>query len=194
MSTDQDRRPTRARRVGRIALNALMLVVMAGSAVWLVPGSFGYSRYVITGGSMTGAYDKGSVVFEEPVAVDDLEVGDVITYLPPAGSGVTDLVTHRIIRIQPAAGGGALFSTQGDHNADPDPWHFELTDTDQPVVRAGVPYAGWIFIALADRDTRMLLVGVPAALVGLFALAELVGALRDRRRPAGEPASSPVPA
>jgi signal peptidase I len=180
--------------VGRIALNALMLVVMAGSALWLVPGSFGYSRYVITGGSMTGTYDKGSVVFEEPVAVEDLEVGDVVTYLPPASSGVTTLVTHRIIEIEPASGGGTLFSTQGDHNADPDPWRFTPGDTEQPVVRAAVPYAGWVFIALADRDTRMLLIGGPAALVALLALGELVGVARERRSPAGERATSPAPA
>jgi signal peptidase len=179
--SDQDTRPTGVRRVARTVVNLLLLVVMAGSALWMVPGSFGYSRYVITGGSMTGTYDKGSIVFEEPVAVDDLRVGDVITYLPPASSGVSTLVTHRIVEIQPAAGGGALFSTQGDHNPDPDPWHFQLTDTAQPVVRASVPYVGWAFIALADRDTRMLVIGGPALLVALGAMGQLVGALRERR-------------
>ena len=34
---------------------------------------------------MTGTYDRGSLVFDEVVPVDDLKVGDVITYRPPAG-------------------------------------------------------------------------------------------------------------
>jgi signal peptidase I len=179
----------RTRRVARWSANLVIVLVIIGCAAWIVPSAFGYSRYVITGGSMTGTYDKGSVVFEKPVAADDLRVGDVITYMPPADSGVANLVTHRILKMQPAKGGGVLFTTQGDNNPDPDPWHFKLLSTHQPVVEHAVPHLGWAFIALADRETRMLLVGGPAALVGLLALVELVRALRERRR-----AARPAPA
>jgi len=172
----------RTARAGRWAVNLLMLLVVVGGAAWLAPAALGYSRYVITGGSMTGTYDKGSIVFEKQEPVADLEVGDVITYLPPADSGLSTLVTHRIIKEEPAAGGGTLFSTKGDANPAPDPWHFSLVQTSQPVVQFSVPHAGWIFIALADRQTRMLLVGVPAGIVALLALVELGGALRGGRR------------
>ncbi len=190
MSSSRPRRTAR-RRATRWGANAATLLVIAACALWIVPSAFGYSRYVITGGSMTGTYDKGSVVLEKPVAVPDLRVGDVITYLPPPDSGVSNLVTHRILRMQPAEGGGVLFTTKGDHNPDPDPWHFELLDSEQPVVQAGVPHVGWVFIALADRQVRMLAVGGPAVLVGLLALGELVGAVRERRRPR-RPAAGPV--
>ena len=59
----------------------------------ILPGLFGYQRYVITSGSMTGTYDRGSVVFADVVPVSDLRVGDVITYTPPPGSGPDGLVT-----------------------------------------------------------------------------------------------------
>jgi signal peptidase len=49
-------------------------------------------------------------------------------------------------------------------------------------VQFSVPHAGWAFIALAHREVRMLLIGVPAALIALFALLELVGAFRESRR------------
>ena len=177
----QARRNGGLRRAGRWAGTGAMVLVMLACAAWLVPALFGYSRYVITGGSMTGSYDKGSVVFEKPVPVGELAVGDVITYLPPADSGVTTLVTHRILKMEPAEGGGTLFTTQGDANPQPDPWHFRLLDSEQPVVQAGVPHVGWIFMALADRDVRMLVIGLPAALIALGALGQLVGAIRGRR-------------
>ena len=170
------------RRAGRWSVNLLMLLVVVGGAAWLAPAALGYSRYVITGGSMTGTYDKGSIVFEKPKPVADLQVGDVITYLPPADSGLSTLVTHRIAKQEPAAGGGVLFTTRGDANPAPDPWHFSLVQDTQPVVQFGVPHAGWIFIALADRQTRMLVVGVPAGIIALLALVELAGALRGGRR------------
>jgi len=178
--------PGAVRRAGRWAVNLLMLLVVVGGAAWLAPAALGYSRYVITGGSMTGTYDKGSIVFEKPKPVADLQVGDVITYLPPADSGLSTLVTHRIVKQEPAAGGGVLFTTRGDANPAPDPWHFSLVQDTQPVVQFGVPHAGWIFIALADRQTRMLVVGVPAGIIALLALVELAGALRGGRR-ADEP-------
>jgi signal peptidase I len=191
MDAHQNRHGGGVRRMARWAANLAILAVIVGCAAWIVPSAFGYSRYIITGGSMTGTYDKGSVVFEEQVPVADLKVGDVITYLPPADSGLTTLVTHRIVDMQPADGGGVLFTTKGDHNPSADPWHFVLLDSKQPVVRFGVPHAGWVFIALADRQVRMLAVGGPAALIALFALAELAGAIRSsRRRPGSTPASA----
>jgi signal peptidase len=181
--------PTRGvRRLSRCAVNFVLLVVVVGCVAWLAPSALGYDRYVITGGSMTGTYDKGSVVFEKQVPVSDLAVGDVVTYLPPADSGVANLVTHRIVRIERAEGGGSLFRTQGDHNPQVDPWKFQLTGAEQPVVQFGVPHVGWVFIALADRNLRMLAIGGPATLIALIALGQLVGALRDRRRPEDAPA------
>jgi signal peptidase I len=176
------------RRAARWTVNLVLLGVVLGCAAWLAPTALGYSRYVITGGSMSGTFEKGSVVFEKPVAVDDLRVGDVITYLPPADSGVPNLVTHRVVDIEPREGGGSLFTTRGDANPAVDPWKFALTSEVQPVVQFSVPKAGWVFIALADRQTRMLLIGVPAGLIALMALAQLVGAVR---RPDAEPEADP---
>ena len=178
MSNDPRHRTSAPRRVAGWALTTAILLVTVACLAWIAPSLFGLERYVITGGSMTGSIDKGSVVFEEPVSVDELEVGDVITYLPPADSGTSSLVTHRIIKEEPAEGGGTLFTTQGDANPQPDPWHFKLVDQQQPVVRYSVPHVGWVFIALADRRTRILAIGIPAGLIALHALGQLAGAFR----------------
>ncbi len=177
-------RPRVARRVASSIGTFALVAVSLAAVAFVLPAGLGFQRYVITGGSMSGTYDKGSVVFERTVPAADLEVGDVITYQPPAASGVTTLVTHRVIGIKHDAQGRQVLRTQGDANPDPDPWRFSLTAPEQPVVAFSVPYVGRALIALADRDTRMLVIGVPAALVALLSLGQLVAALRSRPDPA----------
>lgn len=158
---------------GRAVGSLLLIAIMAASVAYIAPSFFGYERYVITGGSMSGTFEKGSIAFEKSVPVEELTVGDVITYLPPADSGVSTLVTHRILTADPGKDGTRVFTTQGDANADPDPWKFTLLDGTQPVVQTTVPYVGHVFMALADRDIRMILIGGPAALIALVALAQV---------------------
>ncbi|MFW5470463.1 signal peptidase I [Knoellia sp. CPCC 206435] len=173
-----------ARRSLRVLGSLALLVVTLGGAAYIVPGLLGYERYVITGGSMSGAIERGSVAFEKRIPVQDLAVGDVITYLPPPDSGVSDLVTHRITKVEPGQAGSTVFSTQGDANPDPDPWTFALTEGTQPVVAHTVPLVGYVFVALADPQVRMAVIGGPAAVIALLALRDLVGAVRpDRTRP-----------
>jgi signal peptidase I len=170
-----------ARRTARLLGTVLLLAVTLGGAAYIVPGLLGYERYVITGGSMSGAIERGSVALEKPVPVEDLAVGDVITYLPPPASGVDTLVTHRITKIAPGTDGTTVFSTQGDANPDPDPWTFSLAEGTQPVVEHSVPWVGYAFVALADPQVRLAVIGGPAAVIALLALRDLVGALRPAR-------------
>src|SRR5215218_9285194 len=103
------------------------IIVAAGlclAATMLLPAAFGYQRYVITSGSMTGTYDRGSIVFDDVVPVSDLRVGDAITYTPPPGSGPTGRITHRIVWIGSDQFGRPALRTQGDANESADPWTF----------------------------------------------------------------------
>jgi signal peptidase len=174
-------------RIGSALVNLVVLAATLAGVGYLAPSLLGYERYVITGGSMSGTFEKGSIAFEKRTPVEDVEVGDVITYLPPADSGVTHLVTHRVISDKTLENGQRQLRTQGDANPDPDPWKFSLTEGTQPVVRATVPQVGWIFVGLADRETRMLVIGIPAALIAAASLLELARGLasarKDRRRP-----------
>jgi signal peptidase I len=139
----------------------------------VVPALAGWQRYVIVSGSMTGTYDRGSLVLDEVVPVASLKRGDVITYRPPSSSGVDHLVTHRIYALARGPHGRRVFRTKGDANPVADPWTFTLGGRRQARVRLGVPYAGFAVAALSDRRARMLLVGLPAALIALATLARL---------------------
>ncbi|HET6651827.1 MAG TPA: signal peptidase I [Nocardioides sp.] len=174
-----------AMRLPHFLGNAVIALVIVGSLAFMLPSLLGYERYVITGGSMAGTFEIGSVVFEEPVPVEDLRVGDVITYLPPAEAGIDNLVTHRIHRIRQTAEGETVYRTKGDANADVDPWTFRLESDRQPRMSFAVPAVGHVFIALADRATRIVVTGLPAALVALASLVQLLRALRPAPGPTG---------
>jgi signal peptidase len=153
----------------------LLVAAFALGALMLLPPLLGYERYVITGGSMGAAIERGSIVYAERVPVGELRVGDVITYSPPRGAGPGGRVTHRIVWIGRGRSGARAFRTKGDANASPDPWRFELRQPTQARVAFDVPYAGFGLAALSIRWVRMLVIGVPALLV---AVAVLAGAWR----------------
>ena len=179
-----------ARRLGR-ALCALLVAAGILSGLFLVvPSLMGWERYVIVSGSMTGTYDRGSLVFDEIVPVKTLKVGDVITYRPPPGSGPEGLVTHRIRSIghDPKTHAKA-FRTKGDANTVADPWTFTLPNRTQARVVTGVPYMGFALAALSARKVRMLLVGLPAALIALIVMS---GVWRDAGREAKDKAAAAV--
>ncbi|MFC7787727.1 signal peptidase I [Microbacterium sp. MAHUQ-60] len=184
-----------SRRIGTGLLTIASIVGVLIVALMLVPALLGYDRYVITGGSMSGTFERGSLVFEREVPVTDLKAGDVITYLPPADSGVTELVTHRILSVteDASAPSGLVFQTKGDANAAADPWTFTLAAATQPRVEGWVPTLGWIFIGLSMPIVRMPAIGIPAALIALMYLRDLVRALRPAQAPAARVATgSPV--
>jgi signal peptidase I len=175
----------RVRRVGRFMSGAALAVAAVAALLVLAPAVIGWERYAIVSGSMTGTYDKGSLVLAEVVPVADLRVGDVITYTPPAGD---HLVTHRIAWIGRDEAGGRIFRTKGDANPIADPWTFRLERPEQARVRLGVPYAGYGLAALGRRDVRMIVIALPALLIAGFSLSRLwrqLGAEAARRAAEG---------
>ena len=70
---DRRREPGTSKPGSRLvpwAINAALALAAGFAAVMLLPALFGFERYVITGGSMSGTYDRGSVIFSEVVPVD----------------------------------------------------------------------------------------------------------------------------
>jgi signal peptidase I len=175
--------------VGRGLATLLTGAALVVAVAVLVPAVAGLQRYVITSGSMTGTYDRGSLVYDETVPVADLRVGDVITYSPPGGQGPGGLVTHRIVRIDRAHDGTRSFRTQGDANPAPDPWSFRLDAATQARVVAHVPYVGYALAALSDRRVRMLAVALPAIVIALLVVASTwrEAGVEARRRELAQP-------
>jgi signal peptidase len=183
---------TRARRAGRFASGALLCAAGAVAVVALVPALLGLQRYVIVSGSMSGTYDRGSLVFDEIVPVAELREGDVITYRPPGEAGIDHPITHRIAAIRQDRSGATVFRTRGDANPAADPWTFTLPGRTQARVRFSVPYAGFALAALSRKDVRMGLIALPAALIAMGSLAAMWRRLGEeaQRRAAATPVES----
>jgi signal peptidase len=143
----------------------LLFVVLFGPVTLLVllPIGLGLERYVMTGSSMDGSIDRGSIAFERVVPVSDLRVGDVITYPHPEAEGDDALVTHRIVSIQPDE-----IRTRGDAKAAVDPWVVHPDAPTMSRVEFTVPWIGWAYLLLFRAQGWVLTLGSAAVLVVLM--------------------------
>ena len=163
----------RVSRLARALSRAGLGVLVALAAVLLALPLLGYERYVITGGSMGGTIERGSVVWAKTVPPASLKVGDVITYTPPRGTGPEGLVTHRIVSIGHEKDGRRIYRTKGDANAEADPWRFHLDGAGQAKASFHVPWVGYALAAASGRTLRIIGVGIPALLIVIATFAKL---------------------
>lgn len=171
-------RTQRRRRVARL----VGLVLAAVAVVMLWPATWGgiTGLTVVNGHSMEPTFSGGDLVVT--VRQSSYDVGDVVSYVVPAGQpGAGGRVIHRIHAIDDA-GPQPVFTSRGDNNPQPDPWRFGPGDvTGRAVFR--IP-------GLQDVFGGSIL---PLALGGLAALAFVAWAWPSRVRPEpeavdGEPA------
>jgi signal peptidase I len=154
----------------------VLIAIVALAATMLVPAALGYKRYAITTGSMTGAINAGSLVFDRPIPSAELRVGDVITFGPPTGYDVSGMVTHRVHSLGRDPSGALAIQTKGDANNAPDEWTFTPKGTTVLRVSQHVPYLGRTFSTLSTPRGRMLAFAVPGLLI---ALSVLIGLWRE---------------
>ena len=157
--------------------------------ILILPTLLGYERYVIVSGSMEPTIPVGAVIYDEVVPVDDIETGDIITFVPPPEYGIDDPVTHRVIEISIAGEntshpGARLFQTKGDANEDPDAWKMVLDGPDQARYVRHIPYVGYVYMALQSAGCRCWSSGSPRWPWSATSVRQPVAALR-RRRPGG---------
>jgi signal peptidase len=165
--------------VGVGASWALLALVAAGAVALLVlPKLTGSVPLTVLSGSMSPAYDPGSVVIVRPTPADELQIGDAITYqIRPDDPTV---VTHRIIGVTVDGRGDRGFVTQGDANNAPDP---EPVIAEQVKGRVwySVPYVGYVFSWLSGTRRDVATAMAAGGLVAYGAFTILSG-LWDRRR------------
>lgn len=157
---------------GKLLLVGWVLVALAVVLFSFGPSLFGYQALIVRSGSMEPAIPTGSVVVDQPVPPNTLQVGDVITF--ETHDGGVSVVTHRIAEIT-EAGPSPVFRTKGDANTTIDPTYVRYVNVGWKVI-AVVPKAGYLFNALAQPAARGVLIGVPALLL-------TVSFLRDIWRP-----------
>ena len=158
--------PAGRRRVLLTTATVLATAALAAYCLLLVvPSLLGFQRYVLTGGSMEPTLHRGSLVFDKVAPVEDLAVGDVITYVPP---GESRPLSHRITSVTHDDKNGLVFTSKGDANEAADPWKFTLDDEVQAKVVLTVPWAGYPLWVLGSPLSRLLLIGGPAMAIAII--------------------------
>ena len=169
----------RLRLAGRIAswllVVAATIVALCLLAVSVGPRFFPYQALVVRSGSMSPTIPTGSIVFYKKKQAADVEVGDIIVFAKPGQSN--EKVTHRVFRISNSPT-GRYFTTKGDANGAPDDWRIPAVGTGW-VAAFHVPVAGYALVDLQSTEARLLLLLIPAVLLGLITLYEI---WRDRER------------
>jgi signal peptidase len=184
------------RRVSSVLSWVVLAAALLIAGILVLPTLLGMQRYVIVSGSMVPTISVGSVVYDEVVPVEDLEVGDIITFVPPPEYGVDDPVTHRIVKIGTGDNGETTFRTQGDANAAPDQWTMVLDGPEQARMVRSIPYVGYVYIALSHGWVQLLLIGLPAIAIAIYlgiALWRTAGAaVREEREQVARTATDEV--
>lgn len=170
-----------------VLVTTVMVAACLLAVLMIVPTLLGFQRYVIVSGSMEPTIPVGSVVYDEVVPLEEIEVGDVITFLPPPEFDIHDPVTHRVVDISKVGGKDGtplqlVFRTKGDNNDDVDPWQMVLDGPDQARMVHHIPYVGYFYMALQVRWVQVLVIGVPALLLIAYIVITLWRASGDAVR------------
>jgi signal peptidase len=146
------------RTIRRLLDLALLLLVVTVAALVLaanlLPG-LGHELVIIRGGSMSPAIPLGALVDETVVPLDQIQIGDVVSYTEPNNV----VVTHRVVGIMTESD-GLYFQVQGDANNGPDPDLVPGTAITGVVARSA-PFLGFL----------MYMLTVPTGIASLLCLA-----------------------
>jgi signal peptidase len=145
-----------------------------------LPNLFGDRSLTVMSGSMEPTLRVGDVVIVDQISPLNARIGDVVTFRDP--SEPTRLVTHRIRKIT-IANGVVRFVTKGDANTSIEHWGIPTNGTIGRVVYR-VPKIGRALFWIRGRFGRLMLVVIPALLLGAY---ELWRIWRPTREESGEP-------
>lgn len=177
MPAQSERRPAGLVWTWRIfswlLMAAAAVVVVGLLAVTVGPRFLPYQALVVRSGSMAPAIPTGSIVFYNKVNASKVKVGQVIVFNRPGSQN--EKVTHRVYKIATGAT-GRYFITKGDANGVPDDWQVPAVGTGW-VAKFHIPTVGYALADLQSTTARLLLLLIPALLLGLITLYEI---WRDR--------------
>ncbi|MGE5407991.1 MAG: signal peptidase I [Syntrophothermus sp.] len=151
-------------------------VLFAALLTAAAPLALGDRSFTMRSGSMTPAIETGDVVVTEPISPLSAEVGDIVTFVDPEGTG--KLFSHRVQSIR-AAGDVVHFVTRGDANTSVERWSVPA-DGSVGKVLYRVPKLGYAIVWAGTPEGRIGLIVVPALLLCWTAMARIW-------RPRGEP-------
>lgn len=171
-----DRRPVLSGLWTGFTYGLFGLVLLLAAVVILVPRFAGGVPLTILSSSMEPTLPVGSLAVVLPIEPQEVQVGDVITYLPNPDDPTA--ITHRVVGINQHADGGRSFTLKGDNNSAPDPLVRDYQI--RAKVWYSVPLLGYVSLAFNGDQRSPIVLGL-AGLFFVWALRIWWRAWRDRR-------------
>lgn len=169
--------------VGQVVAWLVITSVVAMLAVVVViPRLAGATPYTILTSSMEPTMPPGTLVVVKPVDVDQIAVGDVITY--QLKSGEPAVATHRVKGVGLNAKGERLLTTQGDANESADAAPVRTVQVKGTRMYA-IPHLGRVnnVLTAGQREIGVVIVaGLLLGYAGVMFFAAACGATTKSRR------------
>ncbi|MBC7591713.1 MAG: signal peptidase I [Salinibacterium sp.] len=163
-----------------VAVSGAVFVMVLAIAVLVIvlPAFVGGSALTVLTSSMSPKFPPGTLIIIKPTAIDEIRVGDVLTY--QITSGQPAVISHRVITRSVTLEGETTFITKGDNNdlADPDPiMEVQVEGT----LWYAIPGLGYIN-NLVNGDTRPWVTPIVAGLLFAYAGYTVISSIVGRRR------------
>ena len=165
----------------------LVLVVGLGALVIVIPALTGGTALTVLTQSMEPRLPPGTLIIIRPTAIDDIKIGDVVTY--QIKSGQPAVVSHRVVSRSVDTKGRTTFTTKGDNNDLPDAGPVQKAQI-RGTLWYSIPWLGYVN-NLVGGQGRSLLVPLIAAALFIYAgymFASSVASSRKKKRRAATPA------
>ncbi len=175
-----------------LSAGLLAVVLLLALVVIVVPKVAGATPLTILTTSMEPRLPPGTLIVTKPTPIDQIKVGDVMTY--QIRSGDPAVVSHRVITITSSSDGTKTFITKGDNNAEADPPVAEVQV--RGIVWYSVPWIGYVNSAMNGPGRSWAIPVIAVALLGYAAYmltSGLLGAVRRRRTPSTTGVESEAP-
>lgn len=155
------------KKVWNITSTTLVVLIVLCAVFLMGSRLLGYQAYTVLSGSMEPAYGAGDLLYVKRVDVNEIRVGDPITFVMNENLVVA---THRVVRVDADK---KQFYTKGDANEieDQDPVHFNNVIG---VPRFAIPKLGYVSDYVQNPPGRYVTIGVATLLIFLVFLPDFL--------------------
>lgn len=162
-----------------LILSLIVFFLLQSRLAGTGPSIMGHSLYAVLSGSMSPAFNTGSLLAVSPVDPAQLQEGDIIAFARSGG----EIVSHRIVGIENE--NGLNFITQGDANDVEDSGTVAANQVIGAVALA-IPWLGRILVFSQTKQGLLLMIVIPASVVLALEARSLwlYGAEEDKKRAA----------
>ena len=169
--------------IGLAVSGALLVLVLGlGALVIVIPALTGGTALTVLTQSMEPKLPPGTLIVIRPTAIDDIRIGDVLTY--QIKSGQPAVVSHRVVSRSVDTTGRTTLTTKGDNNDLPDAGPVQKAQI-RGTLWYSIPWLGYLNTLVGGQGRTLLVPLIAAALfiyAGYMFASSVAGSWKKKRR------------